>query len=573
MNIPSITTTLTLALALLALPGIGQKTKAAPAPTPKLILQITVDQLRGDLPERFMKHMGEGGFRYLKEQGIWYANAHFGHANTETIVGHASLATGADPSTHGMIGNVWLDRKTAKLTYNIEDPGHHILTAGADVDKSTEIDPTQKIASTDGRSPSAILVSTFSDELSLHTAGKAKIYAISVKDRGAVSMAGHAGKAFWFSKQSGEFVTSSYYYKSYPEWVEAWNSKKLPQAFAGTSWELLNEPSTYTFGDADDCAWETDFPGFGRVFPHPYGKADGKYYSTFLTLSPAGDDLTLDFAKTLLDAEQLGQDEVTDYLSVSFSSTDYIGHLFGPSSLEMEDNLLRLDRTLADLFAHIEKRVGLKNTLIVLSADHGGPEAPGYLNAHGIEARYVSPEKWDQSPAIKTIKEQFGIGKEIIQAYHHPYVYLDRDVIREKSLDQAEVEKAIAAELMKFDGVALAISSAALREGNLPDTPLINSVLRNYNPNRSGDIFVVHQAHCFINDFDGLKVACTHGSPWSYDTFVPVIFAGGTLKAQRIYRSIEPLGIAPTLSAIVGAKAPSGSRAAPLAEVMQSSSK
>ena len=573
MNIPSITTTLTLALALLALPGIGQKTKAAPAPTPKLILQITVDQLRGDLPERFMKHMGEGGFRYLKEQGIWYANAHFGHANTETIVGHASLATGADPSTHGMIGNVWLDRKTAKLTYNIEDPGHHILTAGADVDKSTEIDPTQKIASTDGRSPSAILVSTFSDELSLHTAGKAKIYAISVKDRGAVSMAGHAGKAFWFSKQSGEFVTSSYYYKSYPEWVEAWNSKKLPQTFAGTSWELLNEPSTYTFGDADDCAWETDFPGFGRVFPHPYGKADGKYYSTFLTLSPAGDDLTLDFAKTLLDAEQLGQDEVTDYLSVSFSSTDYIGHLFGPSSLEMEDNLLRLDRTLADLFAHIEKRVGLKNTLIVLSADHGGPEAPGYLNAHGIEARYVSPEKWDQSPAIKTIKEQFGIGKEIIQAYHHPYVYLDRDVIREKSLDQAEVEKAIAAELMKFDGVALAISSAALREGNLPDTPLINSVLRNYNPNRSGDIFVVHQAHCFINDFDGLKVACTHGSPWSYDTFVPVIFAGGTLKAQRIYRSIEPLGIAPTLSAIVGAKAPSGSRAAPLAEVMQSSSK
>ena len=573
MNIPSITTTLTLALALLALPGIGQKTKAAPAPTPKLILQITVDQLRGDLPERFMKHMGEGGFRYLKEQGIWYANAHFGHANTETIVGHASLATGADPSTHGMIGNVWLDRKTAKLTYNIEDPGHHILTAGADVDKSTEIDPTQKIASTDGRSPSAILVSTFSDELSLHTAGKAKIYGVSVKDRGAVSMAGHAGKAFWFSKLSAEFVTSSYYYKAYPEWVEAWNNKKLPQAFAGTSWELMNEPSTYTFGDADNCDWETNFPGYGRVFPHPYGKADGKYFTTFLTLSPAGDELTLDFAKTLLDAEQLGQDEVTDYLSVSFSSTDYVGHLFGPSSLEMEDNLLRLDRTLADLFAHIEKRVGLKNTLIVLSADHGGPEAPGYLNAHGIEARYVSPEKWDQSPAIKTIKEQFGIGKEIIQAYHHPYVYLDRDVIREKSLDQAEVEKAIAAELMKFDGVALAISSAALREGNLPDTPLINSVLRNYNPNRSGDIFVVHQAHCFINDFDGLKVACTHGSPWSYDTFVPVIFAGGTLKAQRIYRSIEPLGIAPTLSAIVGAKAPSGSRAAPLAEVMQSSSK
>ena len=567
MKIRSITSTLLLILPLLASPAIGQEIHKAPAP--KLILQITVDQLRGDLPDRFLKHMGEGGFRYLMDQGVWYANAHFGHANTETIVGHASLATGADPAAHGMIGNVWLDRKSDKLTYNIEDPDYHLLTSGADVDDSTEIDPTQKAASTDGRSPSAILVSTFSDELALHTAGKAKIFGVSVKDRGAVSMAGHAGKAFWFSKQSAEFVTSSYYYKAYPQWVEAWNKRKLPHAFADTSWELMNEPSSYMFGDADDLEWETNFPGFGRVFPHPYGKAEGKYFTTFLTLSPAGDDLTLDFAKTLIDAEQLGQDEVTDYLSVSFSSTDYIGHLFGPSSLEMEDNLLRLDRTLADLFAHVEKTVGLKNTLIVLSADHGGPEAPGYLNTHGIEAKYVTPEEWDKTSAIKAIKEKFGIGKDIIQAYHHPYVYLDREIIREKKLNQAELEKAIAAELMKFEGVALAISSAALREGNLPDVPLINSVLRNYNPTRSGDIFVVHQPHCFINDFDGLEVTCTHGSPWSYDTYVPVIFAGGALKAERIHRPIEPLDIAPTLSAAVGAKPPSGTRGNPLPEILQ----
>jgi predicted AlkP superfamily pyrophosphatase or phosphodiesterase len=567
MKIPSFTT-ISLALPLLTSQAMGQDAGNA-APTPKLILQITVDQLRGDLPERFMKHMGQGGFRYLKDQGIWYANAHYGHANTETIVGHASLATGADPAAHGMIGNVWLDRKTSKLTYNIEDADYRILTAGADVDKSTEIDPTQRIASTDGRSPTAILVSTFSDELALHTAGKAKIYGVSVKDRGAVSMAGHAGKAFWFSKGSGEFVTSSYYYERYPEWVEAWNKKKLPQSFAGTSWELMEPSSTYLFGDADDREWETDFPGFGRVFPHPYGKGDGKYFTTLLTLSPAGDELTLDFAKTLIDAEKLGLDEVPDYLAVSFSSTDYIGHLFGPSSLEMEDNLLRLDRTLADLFAHVDDRIGLENTLIVLSADHGGPEAPGYLNTHGIEAKYVTPDEWDQAPAIQSIKKQFGIGKEIIEAYHHPYVYLNREVMREKDLDQAALEEAIAEELMKFDGVALAISSAALRGGNLPDTPLIKSVLRNYNPTRSGDIFVVHQPHCFINDFDGLEVTCTHGSPWSYDTFVPVIFAGGALKAQRIYRSIEPLGIAPTLSVVVGTKPPSGSHSAPLTEVLQ----
>lgn len=538
---------------------------------PRLIVQVTVDQLRGDLPERFVKHMGEGGFRYLMDEGVWYADAHYAHANTETIVGHTTLATGADPATHGMIGNVWLDRQTGKLTYNIEDPQYRILTPGADVDQATEIDPTQKVASTDGRSPAAILGSTFGDELAIHTAGRAKIFGVSVKDRGAVSMAGHAGKAFWFSKKSGEFVTSSYYYDHYPVWVSEWNQKKPAGAYSGQSWELSHPQASYRFGDADDKPWETDFPGFGRVFPHPYGSAEGKYFTTLLTLSPAGDDLTLDFAKTLLEAEQLGQDEVTDYLSVSFSSTDYVGHLFGPSSLEMEDNLLRLDRTLADLFAFVDKRVGLKHTLIVLSSDHGGPEAPGSLNALGIPAQYVTPEQWDKAPAISALKQRFGIGQELIESYSHPYVYLNREVIREKGLDQAEVENAVVDELMKFDGVTLAISSTALREGNLPNTPLIQSVLRNFNPGRSGDIYVVFAPHCFINDFDGLTVACTHGSPWRYDTFVPVVFAGGDLTARRIYRAIEPLDIAPTLAALVGAKPPSGSRGVPLTEVLQRS--
>jgi len=538
-------------------------------PAPRLILQITVDQLRGDLPGRFVRNMGEGGFRYLMNNGVWYGDAHHAHANTETIVGHTTLATGADPAVHGMIGNVWLDRQTGKLTYNIEDPKYRILTPGADVNKATEIDPTQKVASTDGRSPAAILGSTFSDELAIYTGGRAKIFGVSIKDRGAVSMAGHAGKAFWFSKASGEFVTSSYYYDRYPAWVNQWNQQKLPSSYSGKSWELLHEKSSYLFGDADDEPWETDFAGYGRVFPHPYGSDKDKYFTTRLTLSPAGDDLTLAFAKTLIDAEQLGQHDVTDYLSISFSSTDYVGHIFGPSSLEMEDNLLRLDRTLAELFAFVDKRIGLQNVLIVLSADHGGPEAPGYLNSLGIPAKYMTPEKWDKEPAISALKQKFGIGKELIQSYRHPYVYLNREAIREKGLDEAVVEKAVVEELMKFDGVDLAISSTALSEGNLPNTPLIQSVLRNYNPRRSGDIYVVFDQHCFINDFDGLTVTVTHGSPWNYDNFVPVVFAGGKLAARRVYRPIETVDVAPTLSAIVGAKPPSGSRGAPLPEVLQ----
>jgi predicted AlkP superfamily pyrophosphatase or phosphodiesterase len=537
-------------------------------PAPRLVLQITVDQLRGDLPGRYLKHMGDGGFRYLMGHGIWYADAHHAHANTETIVGHTTLATGADPAVHGMIGNVWLDRQTGTLTYNIEDPKYRILTPGSGVNKATEIDPTQKVASTDGRSPAAILVSTFSDELAISTAGRAKIFGVSVKDRGAVSMAGHAGKAFWFSKASGEFVTSSYYYDRYPAWVDAFNQQKLPLAYSDKSWELMHDKSTYLFGDADDRPWETDLGGYGRVFPHPYGPSSGKYFNTRLTLSPAGDDLTLAFAKALVEAEQLGQHEVPDYLSISFSSTDYIGHLFSPSSLEAEDNLLRLDRTLADLFAFVDKRVGLKNALIVLSADHGGPEAPGYLNSLGIPGKYVNPYEWDKAPGMSALKRKFGLGKELIQTYRHPYVYLNREVIRKKGLEQAVVEKAVVEELLKLDGVDLAVSSKALQEGKVPNTPVMQSVLRNFNPRRSGDIFVVFQPHCFINDFDGLIVACTHGSPWRYDTFVPVVFAGGKLTGQRVYRPIQTVDIAPTLAAVVGAKPPSGSRSGPLPEVM-----
>lgn len=536
---------------------------------PRLVLQITVDALRGDLPRRYAHMFGDGGFRYLINQGVVYTNAHYQHANTETIVGHVSLATGSVPAAHGMVANVWFDREQDRLIYNIEDARYHLLTTGADVDQRTEIDPTQKTAKVDGRSPAAILSSTFSDELAAHFAGKSKIFAVSIKDRGAVSLAGQSGKAFWFSKSSGEFVTSTYYYQQYPDWVNNWNARKPAMSYAGKSWKLLHSSEMYLFGNADNREYEIDFPGFGQVFPHPYGTADDKYFTTRLTLSPAGDELTLDFAKALLDNEQLGQNDVPDYLAISFSSTDYVGHLFGASSLESEDNLARLDRTLADLLAYVDKRVGLANTLIVLSADHGQPEVPGYLHEHGNEgARHFDASSLDKTPAIAVLKKQFGIGEALIDAFSQPYVYLNRDLIREKGLDLAEVEHVVAEELMKFDGVAAAISSSALRTANLPDTLLNRSVLHNFHPKRSGDIYLVFESNVFISDFDGLTVASTHGSPWRYDTFVPVIFAGAGLRPKTISRSITPYDIAPTLANYLGVKPPSAAIGNPLPEVL-----
>ena len=400
--------------AFFALPAVASE-------SPRLVLQITVDALRGDLVTRFSHVLGKGGFRYLTEEGLVYTNAHYQHANTETIVGHTSLATGTVPAAHGMVANVWFDREQDRLAYNIEDPGYHLLTAGADVDRKTEIDPTQRTARSDGRSPENILTSTFSDELAVHFGGRSKIYGVSIKDRGAVSMAGHAGKAFWFSKKTGEFVTSSYYYEQYPAWVTEWNAGRPAAAYSGKAWELAHEPSRYLFGSRDDRFYETDIAGFGRTFPHSYGGVGDKYFTTKLTLGPAGDELTLDFAKTLLDKEQLGQDAVPDYLAISFSSTDYVGHIFGASSLESEDNLAQLDKTLADLFAFVDKKVGLANTLIVLSADHGQPEVPGHLHEHGIRnAHYFDTEALDKTGAIAALKKQFGIGEELIEAYFHP---------------------------------------------------------------------------------------------------------------------------------------------------------
>ncbi len=553
----------------LACSGTGLSWLSAEEAKPKLILQITVDQLRGDLPTRFLDRMPEGGFRWLSDNGVVYKNAHHAHANTETIVGHATLATGAHPSVHGMVGNVWFDRESGDLTYNIEDPRYQILTRGAGVDQSQEIDPTQRVAKSDGRSPSAILCSTFSDELAIQTAGRAKIFGVSVKDRGAVSMAGHAGKAFWFSKSTGDFVTSDFYYETYPDWVSAWNAAKPAHRYDGKVWDLMHDRATYVFGDRDDQAWETQMLPFDRIFPHRYDSAKGKGFTTFLTLSPAGDELTLEFAKALIENEAIGTDEVTDYLSVSFSSTDYIGHLFGPSSLEAEDNLLRLDRTLANLLKFVDEKVGLAETIVVLSADHGAPEVPADLKQYGFETNYVQPEKWEKTAGFEAIKKRFGIGEDLVREYAHPYLYLNRELIREKGLDPGEVEHAVAAELVKFEGVALAVSSSALARGEVPDTEVVESILNNYHPKRSGDVYVVFEPHWFINDFDGLSVASTHGSPWRYDTFVPVIFVGGTIRPQKVYREIHTVSVAPTLSALIGTKSPSGSRGEVLVEVFE----
>ncbi|MDJ0994927.1 MAG: alkaline phosphatase family protein [Dinoroseobacter sp.] len=542
---------------------------------PRLVLQITVDALRGDLPTRYYGNLSDGGLRYLLDKGVHFVDAHHCHANTETVVGHATLATGAKPSAHGMVGNIWFDRVLGRVVYNIEDDAAPLLGEGAGVDADTEIDPTQAAAGTDGRSPRALLVTTFSDELNANTVGRAKAFGVSIKDRGAVTMAGQSGKAFWFSKAKSRFVTSSYYYEAYPEWVNAWNEKALPETFAGTTWELMKPQESYLFSDRDNQPWETDLGGFGITFPHPYTTSQGAfdplenpYFTTFLTISPAGDDLTASFAKALMDAEELGQDDVADFLSISFSSIDYTGHIFGPSSLESEDTLYRLDQTLADLFSFVDDRIGLDRTLIVLSADHGTTDAPGFLETVGIQTGLVAPDTWDPADQIARLKARFGISGPLLAGYNHPYLNIAPEVLEVPDIDLSELEAAIANELLTFPDVAYAIPSTAIEANLLPDTEIMTLIRNNYHPARSGNIYVVFKPGWFINDFDGLSVTATHGSPWRGDTHVPIIFAGQGIEGQKVARRVCTTSIATTLSALLGTARPNGASGEVLKELI-----
>lgn len=540
------------------IPVRSVQSEASGPARPKLVVQITVDQLRGDLPMRYRERLGEGGFRYLLERGVHYANAHHRHANTETAVGHATLVTGADPSAHGMVGNDWRDPVTDAFVYNTEDDRHHILG--------------QEAKAHQGVSPRNLLASTIGDELVLASAGHSRVFSISGKDRGAILPGGHAGKAFWYSKSTGQFVTSSYYYDAYPGWVEAWNGAAPAEVYRGRSWELLHEKSTYLGADHDDRPYEAAALGMGRVFPHPYG--DDKYLTLRLGVTPPVDKLTLDFAKALILEERLGQRGATDFLAVSFSATDYVGHLFGPSSLESEDVILRLDRILAGLFQAIDEAVGLESALIVLCADHGAPDAPEYASEIGIETGRFPFDyfKKGDDPVSRAVAKHFG--RNLIADHSHPYLRLDEAAIRAAGLDLAEVERFVAREAMKLPGIFYALARSDIVEGRLVNAPLQDRIRRNFSPGRSGNVHLVPNPYWFLHSTDeadkmGLPgLAAIHGSPWAYDTYVPIFFAGGEIEPRTVSRRVSPTDIAPTIAAYLGIKYPSGSVGTPLAEVL-----
>ncbi|MGI9364728.1 MAG: alkaline phosphatase family protein [Rhizobiaceae bacterium] len=551
-----------LAVLLVAANSLGASAIARDKSGIKMVLQITVDGLRSDLLTRYAQHFGEGGFAYLLNNGVHYPNAHYKHANTETIVGHTTLSTGAHPSEHGMVGNVIFDRKKGELAYNIEDADAPILPTRDDAADGAQVDPAQKRSRSQGRSPGNIKTSTFADELSIHTSRKAKIFGVSGKDRSAIAMAGHSGKAFWFSTDTGDFQTSKYYYDAYPDWAAEWNGKRKAEVFAGKAWELPGDLSTYLNGDRDDRPFETDLKGYGRVFPHAFGQSDHPLFATRILVSSVGDQLTADFAKTIIDAEALGKDDAPDYLSVSFSGVDAVNHFFGPSSVENEAVVRDLDATIADLLEHIDRAIGLNNVVIVLSADHGTPEAPEYASEYGMSVGRIDSAKL-QEIAMDAAEKAFG-HKNLIVAFFRPYIYLNQNAISRAGLDKGEVEAVVGEAVSGIPGIARTLSRSELP--NLQGTNLVERVRNNNHPDNSGDIYVVQEPFWYLQE--GGAISVMHGSPWSYDTNVPILFAGPGIEKKTVNRLVHPVNVAPTLSAILGTKVPSAAFATPLVEVV-----
>jgi predicted AlkP superfamily pyrophosphatase or phosphodiesterase len=506
-------------------------TSVAYAKPPKLTLFISVDSFGSDVFLRG-KPKFKAGLATLVRDGAVFPTARYDYAETVTAAGHTTLVTGANPSRHGITSNKVMNRTTGKLEKIFADPNHPVLEAPL---------------GSDDVSPVNLLAETLSDRLRLSTQGRGKSVSIAGKSRAAIALGGHLGDAWWFSEDVGKWVTGTYYKKEFPTWVKAFNDKKLPDTFFGKEWSLQDPAKDY-IGD-DDRVGESDWYGMGKKFPHPLNgglPGPGPQSYSALASSPFFNDLEVQFAKAAIDAEGLGKDDVPDLLSVSFSAIDRTYHLYGPYSWEMQDQVLRLDKAIGELIAAAEKAAGGRaNLLVVLSADHGGANIPEQWAALGLDGVRFNPLNIEK--ALETeLKTKFN-GGDLVQGIEEIDVYLDQKAIADKKLDLAAVRRYAAAYLAKNADVAVAISRDDLGEPDLTGGWL-PALRADFHPDRSGDVLMILKPFRISEVEPG---GTSHGSPYTYDSMVPVLLLGHGVKPGYYPQEIHVVDVAPTVSAVM----------------------
>jgi hypothetical protein len=505
---------------------------------PKLVVGIVIDQMRFDYLYRFKDNYGKGGFNRLLNEGTNFTFAHINFAPTYTAPGHASIYTGTVPFYHGIVANNWFDDSYQRIIYCAEDSS--VRGLGFD--------------GYEGRmSPNRLITTTITDQLKLATNNSSKVITVSLKDRGAIMPGGHsANAAYWYESETGKFITSTYYMDRLPNWVERFNNRKLPEYYLSQEWNLSKPISNYSINLPDDPPYEFDYYNEGKTtFPHKFDKIKKEKKFELLRFTPFGNQILVDFVKEILSNEKLGMTNETDFLGVSFSSTDYIGHEFGPTSVEIMDTYIKLDEQLGVLLSMLDNLVGKGNYLLFLTADHGSAEISEFLKNNKIPSADVNPGIYLDS--LKAFSKRKFLQDGIIRNFYNQQVLLNHSRIKTLGLDLSEVIKILTEYLYKTFNEIFIIHNREELKKLTPSRNSNNLILNGFNIKRSGDLFIELRANYQFNDGDDKT---THGTLYTYDTHIPLIFYGWEIQHQEINEPVYIVDIAPTIANLLHIQEP-----------------
>ncbi|OEK02285.1 alkaline phosphatase [Roseivirga sp. 4D4] len=517
---------------------------------PKLVVGIMVDQMKQEYIWRFENHFGEGGIKRLMNDGFAAKNGHFNYSSTSTGPGHASVYTGATPSVHGIVDNTWYSRLLNRNVYCAEDTA--VVAVGGSA-RSGKI------------SPMNLYSSTITDELKISTMQKGKVIAMSIKDRGSALPGGHySDGSYWYDASTGEFMTSSYYMDDLPDWVKSFNNRKLADKYLGGTWNTLKPINEYNESGIDNSPYEGGFRGKDTpTFPYDLSKLRTTNGGLGLIRStPFGNTLLNDLALAAIDAEGLGADATTDFLAVSFSSPDYIGHNFGPQSKEVQDTYIRLDKEIERLLDALDNKVGKGNYVVFLTADHAVAE--NSLRMKNDKFRVDNFNRGAYAESLKSaVNEKYGEA----EWFEGPIGYdtfLDHDVVAEKGVELYEIQLFVAQQAMKFEGVHLALTATDMARNSYSEQ--LRSLMQNsYHAKESGDIKMILNPAWQAGRAKGTG----HGNAWNYDTHVPIIFYGWGVQSGTSVRKMHITDIAPTVSMLLQIRLPNGATGQPIFEAIK----
>jgi predicted AlkP superfamily pyrophosphatase or phosphodiesterase len=503
---------------------------------PKLVVGLVIDQMRWDYLYRFSALYGEGGFKRMLKEGFTAENTFIPYVPTYTAVGHTCVYTGSIPAISGIVGNNWFDKTTGRGVYCTDDST--VSTVGSN-NRAGKM------------SPANLWVTTITDELRLSNNFKSKVIGIALKDRGSILPAGHsANAAYWYD--AGKWITSTHYMDALPTWVDQFNSKNLVAKYMGKDWTTLLPMSSYGQSTADDKPYENTIRGERTVtFPHKLSLIDSITRNESFRTTPFANTFTFDFAKAAIENEGLGKNTVTDFLAVSISSTDYIGHSFGPNSVEVEDTYLRLDKDIADFLQYLDIKLGKGNYTVFLSADHAVAHIPGFLAEHNMPGGNF--EDFDIRKELDSlILAEFGL-RNIVLSLQNYQVYLNYNELEKQGKDVAAIKRSVIKALQAKPFIIAAFETDKLAATTLPE-PQKTMLINGYNPKRSGDIeFTLKPGY-----FDGGVRGTTHGLWNPYDAHIPCLFFGWGVKQGKTNRETYMTDIAPTLAAMLKIQMPSG---------------